>query len=129
MKLYMQLEKRSKCTAGSASSPLLPLKVDIVVVTAPDERTGIERGQRFFASDGKTARESDVSFESKNFRVRTHYSIDAICIDLLFCTDRTLPKVMPMRNIAISVTAITLCARSAPTGVLRQSKKTRIQPS
>lgn len=48
MKLYMQLEKRSKYTAGSASSPLLPLKVDIVVVTAPDERTGIERGQRFF---------------------------------------------------------------------------------
>jgi hypothetical protein len=48
MKLYMQLEKRSKYTAGSASSPLLPLKVDIVVVTAPDERTGIERGQPFF---------------------------------------------------------------------------------
>ena len=47
----------------------------------------------------------------ETFRVLTHYSIDAICIGLLFCTDRTLLKVMPMRNIAISVTAITLSYR------------------
>src|SRR6516164_956040 len=34
------------------------------------------------------------------------YSIDAICVGALWCGDRTLPSVMPTKNIAASITAI-----------------------
>ena len=35
------------------------------------------------------------------------YSIDAICMGSLLCSDRTPPRVMPTKNIAASNTAIT----------------------
>src|SRR6516164_2853231 len=35
------------------------------------------------------------------------YSIDAICVGALWCGDRTLPSVMPTKNIVASIKAIT----------------------
>ena len=35
------------------------------------------------------------------------YSNDAICVGALWCGDRTLPSVMPIKNIAASIKAIT----------------------
>ena len=39
------------------------------------------------------------------------YSIDAICVGALWCGDRTLPSVMPTKNIAASIKAITPSCR------------------